>query len=207
MTEENRRPMLNPQPYTQPAPAYWPAPGPDGVTIRPARLAEVGAMLVLFEDEVRAGRMLPRNPDNARQHIDNWLVAVEGSPQGGPQGAGRVVGCVSLVRYNKELCELRSLAVHPDARGRGVGHALIRAALELARQRGVKRVLALTRAVPLFEKAGFRRDFVANFPEKVWRDCAPCPFKEACDEVALIVDLAAPGQEPPGSRNGNGRRE
>ncbi len=166
-------------------------PGNHALTIRPARLPEVGAMLALFADEVRAGKMLPRNPQSVREDIDNWLVAIEG---------GEVVGCVSLVPYNEELCELRSLAVHPGRRGRGLGSALIRAAVELARQRGMERVLALTRAVPLFEKAGFRRDFVANFPEKVWRDCAPCPFKEACDEVALIYYL-----EPPGRKNGNGR--
>ncbi len=198
MTEENRRPMLNTQAHTHITPARQPGPAPDGVAIRPARLSDVEAMLALFEDEVQAGRMLPRDPHNARRQIDRWLAAVEVE-------SGRVVGCVSLVPYNDELCELRSLAVHPAERGRGLGGALIGEALALARERGMKRVLALTRAVRLFEKAGFRRDFVANFPEKVWRDCAPCPFKEACDEVALIYALVEPGEGPPGGQNGNGR--
>lgn len=191
MKERNGNPMQHPDIDIRFDAVHPPLPGDHTLAIRPPRLLEVGAMLALFADEVRAGKMLPRDPQSVREHIDNWLVAVEGS---------EVVGCVSLVPYNKELCELRSLAVHPDRRGRGLGSALIRAAIELARQRGMGRVLALTRAVPLFEKAGFRRDFVANFPEKVWRDCAPCPFKEACDEVALIYYLG-----PPGRKSGNGR--
>ena len=142
---------------------------------------EVESMMDLFASEVAAGRMLPRNPDNARENLDDWLVAVEGE---------HVLGCVSLVAYNGTLSELRSLAVHPSARGRGLGLMLIRAAVDLARRRGVPRVLALTRAVGLFEKAGFRRTLVANFPEKVWRDCEPCPLKEMCDEVALVYNLS-----------------
>lgn len=155
---------------------------------RTPRPDEVDAMLALFSDEVAAGRMLPRNADRARENLDDWLVAVEG---------GRIVGCVSLVAYNGTLSELRSLAVHPSARGRGLGRQLIRAALDLARARGVPRVLALTRAVKLFEQCGFRRTLVANFPEKVWRDCEPCPLKEMCDEVALVYNLSrANGRQP-----------
>jgi N-acetylglutamate synthase-like GNAT family acetyltransferase len=67
---------------------------------------------------------------------------------------------------------------------------LVTAGLALAESRGICRALALTRAAPVFERIGFRRDFVANFPEKVWRDCTPCPFRHRCDEVALIYDLA-----------------
>ncbi|GAB4471393.1 MAG: N-acetyltransferase [Anaerolineae bacterium] len=149
-------------------------------TIRPAAPHEVEAILELFAGEVRAGKMLPRDPAEMRASIGNWLVAVD---------RGRIVGCVSLVFFNAELCEVRSLAVHPDARGGGLGSRLIRASLDLAKQRGARRALTLTRAVRLFELAGFRRDLVANYPEKVWRDCAPCPLKEMCDEVALIYDL------------------
>ena len=111
---------------------------------------------------------------------------------------GQIAGCVSLVRFNASLCEVRSLAVHPTFRGKGIASALVREALALAEQRGIERVLVLTRAAALFEKLGFRRDFVANFPEKVWRDCAPCPFRHACDEVALIYPIHE--KEPIGVR-------
>jgi amino-acid N-acetyltransferase len=153
--------------------------------IRHPHPEEVEAIRALFEDEVRAGKMLPRPAEMIRTHLDNWLIAEED---------GQIVGCVSLVYFNGSLCEVRSLAVHPHYRGQGIARKLVEAALEMAQRTGVPRVLALTRAAHLFERLGFRRDFVANFPEKVWHDCAPCPFRDACDEVALIVDLVPMGE-------------
>jgi N-acetylglutamate synthase-like GNAT family acetyltransferase len=148
--------------------------------IRHPSLDEVDPIIALFEDEVRAGKMLPRSPESIRDSLNNWLVSAID---------GQVIGCVSLVYFNPSLCEVRSLAVHPDHRGNGYAVQLVESALEMAREQGVKQVLTLTRAPRVFERIGFRRDFVANFPEKVWRDCTPCPFRLACDEVALIYIL------------------
>jgi N-acetylglutamate synthase-like GNAT family acetyltransferase len=152
--------------------------------IRHPHLDEVDAVIALFEDEVRAGRMLPRSAESIRINLKDWLVA---------DSDGLIVGCVSLVHFNERLCEVRSLAVDPAYRGNGVASQLIGAAVAMARSAGMRRVLTLTRAAGLFERAGFKRDFVANFPEKVWRDCAPCPFRQACDEVALLYDLRGDG--------------
>ena len=150
------------------------------VNLRHPAAHEVEPLLALFEADVRAGLMLPRSPESVRCCLESWLVAEVG---------GEVIGCVSLVRYNDALCEVRSLAVRPDFRGQGIASRLVRAALGLAREQGYRRVLTLTRAPRLFEKVGFRLDVVTNFPEKVWEDCAPCPFKDACDEVALVYHL------------------
>ncbi|MCC6905458.1 MAG: GNAT family N-acetyltransferase [Anaerolineae bacterium] len=148
--------------------------------IRTPRPDEAGTIPPLFEDEVRAGRMLPRDPVEVRTHIGDWLIATLDE---------ETVGCVSLVFYSDVLCELRSLAVAPTARSKGIGGHLIEAAVEMAYRRGMRRVLTLTRRVHLFERHGFRRDVVMNYPEKVWKDCAPCPFREMCDEVALIYHI------------------
>ncbi|NDJ75908.1 MAG: GNAT family N-acetyltransferase [Chloroflexi bacterium] len=137
---------------------------------------EAAAICALFADEVRAGRMLPRTQEEIAAHPDDWLVAEKN---------GQVVGCVSLVDYSRTLCEIRSLAVDPAYRGNGIASRLVSAGLDLACERGTSTVLVLTRAAHLFETLGFRYDSVTNFPEKVWRDCAPCPFRHACDEVAL----------------------
>lgn len=149
--------------------------------IRSPRSDEIDAVRNLFLDEVKAGRMLPRSVEDVHKYLDDWLIA-EGDD-------GQVVGCVSLVFFNATLCEVRSLAVHVDYRGNGLGGKLIAGALALAQARGMQRVLTLTRAVRVFETMGFRRDYVASYPEKVWRDCAPCPLRERCDEVALVYFL------------------
>jgi amino-acid N-acetyltransferase len=154
--------------------------------IRHPYLEEVEAVRGLFDDEVRAGRMLPRSAEEIGAHLGDWLVAEEN---------GQVIGCVSLVFFKAVLAEVRSLAVHPAYRGQGIASQLVRAALNLARERGTSQVLALTRATRLFEQLGFRRDAVAHFPEKVWQDCSPCPFRSACDETTLIFDLAACPEE------------
>ena len=148
--------------------------------LRPAQVDEIGAILEIFAAEVAAGRMLPRNPEEMRANIRDWIVA---------EAEGEVVGCVSLVFFNPALCELRSLAVAPSRQGNGLGSALVRAAVAHAKDRGASNVLTLTRAVPVFERLGFREDSVVRFPEKVWKDCLPCPLRERCDEVALVYPL------------------
>jgi amino-acid N-acetyltransferase len=148
--------------------------------IRQPQADEVEAILALFAQEVAAGLMLPRPADEVRQQLDRWLVAEQD---------GQVIGCVSLVYYNGTLAEVRSLAVRPDHRGNGIASQLVAEAVAMARARRLKRVLTLTRATRLFEQLGFERDAVSNFPIKVWQDCAPCPFQDRCDEIALVYEL------------------
>jgi N-acetylglutamate synthase-like GNAT family acetyltransferase len=148
--------------------------------LRSARTEDIENILRLFEDEVRAGRMLPRLPNEIRAHLHNWLVL---------EREGNLIGCVSLVFFNSQLCEIRSLAVAPGLRGKGFGPQLVRGALALAAESGARRVITLTRSVAFFERLGFRYSQLAHYPEKVWRDCRPCPLRHRCDETALIYRL------------------
>jgi len=64
--------------------------------------------------------------------------------------------------------EIRALAVRPDARGVGVGRALLAAVIGRAREAGVQHLLLLTQpemkaAHHLYEEAGFDR-----LPERDW---------------------------------------
>jgi len=148
--------------------------------IRAAQLADIPAILALFADEVKAGRMLPRKKENMQADIQDWRVASLND---------EVIGCVSLVFFNPTLCEVRSLAVAKPYRQNGLGKKMIAAALDLAQARGVPNVLTLTRSPWIFEHFGFHKDDIHNFPEKVHQDCRPCPFINCCDEVALLCKL------------------
>lgn len=152
--------------------------------IRHPRPDEAESLLAVFTDEVRAGRMLPRSPSDVLSRPEDWLAATAGD---------RVIGCASLVFFDDELCEVRSLAVDSQWRNRGIGGALLMTAVHLARQRGAGRVLTLTRSVGLFERWGFSLTRVDQFPPKVWRDCTPCPLRHRCDEVALVRTLRPAG--------------
>ncbi|SDQ58552.1 GNAT family N-acetyltransferase [Microbacterium sp. cf332] len=96
------------------------------------------------------------------QSGDVW-VAVDAA-------AGDLLGTVWVARPNRPLADIaqpgetdfRQLAVAPEARGRGVGEALTRHVIELARERGSHRVVMnsgpeMTAAHALYAKLGFTR--------------------------------------------------
>ena len=66
-----------------------------------------------------------------------------------------------------EDCWLEDLYVREEARGSGLGRALVEGALERARERGCKRIELdvnedNTPALALYEKCGFRRDWKSS---------------------------------------------
>ena len=88
---------------------------------------------------------------------------------------------------------MRSLAVRPDAHGKGLGQLLVEQVVADARALGLPRVIALTREVEFFERCGFTIEQREALPRKVWTDCIKCPRRHACDEVAVVLDLVPGG--------------
>jgi N-acetylglutamate synthase-like GNAT family acetyltransferase len=148
--------------------------------IRPARPADIAAILALVNEHARRGELLPRTAVSIRQTIADWTVGVQ---------AGVVVACASLLPYAPHLAEVRSLAVADLVKGQGWGTAILQAVAWQARQRQITTLFALTRAVTFFERAGYTVSDRAFFPEKVWRDCQQCPLQHQCDETAVVLHL------------------
>lgn len=69
--------------------------------------------------------------------------------------AGAVVGCGALHVMWADLAEVRTIAVEPAQRGRGIGHLLLDRLLADARELGVARVFVLTFEVGFFQRHGF----------------------------------------------------
>jgi amino-acid N-acetyltransferase len=65
------------------------------------------------------------------------------------------VGCGALHVIWEDLAEIRTVAVRADHQGRGLGHRLVGALLDSARELGVGRVFVLTFAVDFFARHGF----------------------------------------------------
>jgi amino-acid N-acetyltransferase len=147
------------------------------ITLRRAMLADAHAIADLVNLGEREGQLLPRSLEFIRASIDDWIVA---------EDCENIVGAGSLLEMSAELSEVRSLVVAPVYRQNGVGAKIVDALVNEARARGIPTVFALTRAVSFFEKLGFIVTEKENFPEKVWRDCAICPVRHACDEVAVV---------------------
>lgn len=68
---------------------------------------------------------------------------------------GEVVGCGALHVLWSDLGEIRTVAVHPRVLGRGVGHALVDALIEGARELGLQRLFVLTFERRFFGRHGF----------------------------------------------------
>ncbi len=157
------------------------------IRIRPAVESDVPTIAWLIAQNARKGGLLPRDENNIRAHLGNFLVAEWA--QDSSELAGCVVGCGSLMPMNATLVELRSLAVDDRVRGHGIGQKLVAALVEEARRRQFGTIFALTRAVQFFERCGFAVAPKEHFPEKVWNDCVQCPMLENCDEVAVMLSL------------------
>ena len=73
--------------------------------------------------------------------------------------------------------------------GQGIGGQLLAAAIEDARRMGVERLFTLTYEQGFFQRQGFEVIDRHTLPEKVWRECLACPKADACDEIAMMLDM------------------
>lgn len=155
--------------------------------IRSARIPDARTICSLINYYAEHDKMLFRSLADVYENLQMFVVA---------ERDGQVVGCCALEVIWSDLAEVKSLAVGPDERGKGVGTALVAAAIEQARRLGVPRVFALTLEPTFFERAGFAIVKKEELPMKVWSDCARCPKQDECDEIAVIRDL--PAETTPG---------
>lgn len=134
------------------------------------------------------GLLLPRAEEEIREHIGRFLVLAERErPRGLP--TEQLLGCVALEPYGSNLAEVRSLAVAPEIRGRGLGTRLLQVALAVARRRKIARVFAVTHAPEFFTRQGFATSTRWALPEKLARDCRTCPKAPTCELVAVIATV------------------
>ncbi len=141
-----------------------------GIVIEAAEAAELPAVLELLD-----GVRLPG--EDLENHLDGMLVA---------RRSGRVVGSATLELYG-ESALLRSVVVDPGLQGSGVGVGLTRAALDLARERGVVRVYLLTEtAGEFFPRFGFRSVARSEVAPEVRQSVE---FGSVCPDTALVMQL------------------
>jgi len=70
--------------------------------------------------------------------------------------AGKIVACCALQVYSKRMCEVRSLAVHPEHRRQGIARNLVNACVARAKHLKIVEVYTVTGVKQLFEAADFR---------------------------------------------------
>ena len=149
------------------------------VKVRPAGLNDVDAIFEMLELYVAEGIVLKRSREDINFFIGNFVVAEQ---------AGKVCGCAALRDFGNDLLELRSVVIHPQLQGKGVGRILVEELIaSLRKQRSEWRLFTLTTTPAFFKKLGFKEVEKELFPEKIWSDCSKCPKFHCCDEVALLM--------------------
>ena len=106
-------------------------------------LVEISDFIKPFVD---SGDLLPRTFDELEDLLETSFIA---------RLDGVIVGCAALEIYSKKLCEIRSLAVDPRARGLGIGKKLVSACVELALREGIFEIMAISVAEDFFKSCGF----------------------------------------------------
>ena len=140
------------------------------LTIRAARKADVEAVCQLLDT---VGLIT----DGVAEHIGTYVVAFEGD---------RLVACGGSEAYQYAAL-IRSIAVLPDYRGRGLGRRIVRELLDRLSSHGLREFYLLTiDADAYFRKRGFKpidRDEI--HPQLL----ESAELKGACPDTAICMRL------------------
>lgn len=148
--------------------------------IRRADVRDVPAMAEIINTCAEYGQMLHRSLQALYENVRDFHVVEQ---------EGEVVGVCGLKVVWANLAEVYSLAVKNHCRGQGLGGKLVRRCVEDARDLSIRRIMSLTYEQRFFERLGFMVVDRQQLPLKVWSECLRCPKNQACDEIAMILEL------------------
>lgn len=144
-------------------------------------VVNIADMQNLVLADVNNGNILERSSAEMATTIRSYTVVYHNNI---------LVGFVALHIHTTELAEIRSLVVHEDYRGQGIGSELILKATAEAKNLDIQKILVLTYQQKLFEKYDFLVIEKESIPEnKIWVDCVKCKHFPICDEIALIKEI------------------
>ena len=116
------------------------------LTVRRARVGDVRAIKDLVDRYVGVV-LLAKQLVTLYEDVQEFWVA---------ERDGAVVGCGALHVLWEDLAEIRTVAVHPDCIGQGVGRALVQQLIAQGRELGLRRIFVLTFEERFFSRHGFR---------------------------------------------------
>ncbi|MCZ1073559.1 MULTISPECIES: amino-acid N-acetyltransferase [Rhodococcus] len=117
----------------------------DRIVVRRARTGDIPEIKRLVD--IYAGKiLLEKNLVTLYESVQEFWVA---------ETAGTVVGCGALHVLWSDLGEIRTVAVDPRVKGRGVGHLVVSHLIDVARDLELERLFVLTFEVEFFGRHGF----------------------------------------------------
>jgi amino-acid N-acetyltransferase len=147
------------------------------LTVRKAAMRDIPALLRLINGYAAEGIMLPRTEFEIAENMRDFAIAFSGEA---------LVGCGALHFYSPVIGEIRSLAVSPSVKTRGIGRSIIRFLLMEAKEYSLGAVFAFTYVPGFFSRVGFAEVERGALPLKAWKDCLRCSKFMNCDEIAVL---------------------
>lgn len=146
------------------------------VNIRRARTTDVSAIRAIVDSYASDRILLAKDLVTLYEDVPDFRVATAG---------GDIVGCGAVHVMWEDIAEVRTLAVRPEHRGRGVGSALLAELVRTAADLGVRRVACLTFEVDFFTRHDFTAAEDAGVAPEVFAQMVRSP-----DEgIAEFLDL------------------
>lgn len=179
-------------------PAFWPGPIPvpdplneqtlaGPLTTRRGCAADAAGIHALIMANLVEGHLLPRTMANVTALADRFTVI---------ESRGVVLACGELAPLSGAVAEVRSLVVHPEARGLGLGRVVVDDLRRRARTARFKTLCAFTHGPHFFVRLGFSIVPHTWLPEKVASDCWNCSKFPGCTQYAMVTGVAEPNSQP-----------
>ena len=150
--------------------------------IRKANIQDIKAIHRLLQIYGKQEELLARPLSQLYDHLRDFSVYVDKKSQ-------QLTGCCALQICWEDLAEIRSLAVHPDHRGKNIGTKLTEKVLKEAKSFHIKKVFTLTYRPNFFKQFGFVTIERSELPLKIWGDCIICVKFPDCDEIAMMKEM------------------
>lgn len=150
------------------------------VRVRAARTGDVSAMVELMAPLVERRILLGKDLVELFGAVPEFMVAVDDQD--------RVIGYGAVHVMWERLGEVRTLGVSEEWLGRGVGHALLEALEQRARELGLGQLFCLTFEVDFFLRHGF--EAVGEDDQLVAADVYAELLRSHDEGVAEFLDLA-----------------
>jgi len=127
-------------------------------SIRPMERTDVSEVLHIMEPYISQGILLPRDTRYLEElYHDFYVYDID----------GRAYGCAALHSFPDSQGEIAAVAVDRRFSRMGIGRRLVMYLIEQARERGYRRIFALTtQTADWFEKLGFRQGTLEEISEK-----------------------------------------
>jgi amino-acid N-acetyltransferase len=145
-------------------------------TIRSARTSDIKSIRKIIDTYSLQRRLLSKETVMLYEDVQEFFVA---------ENNGEVIGCGALHVLWEDLGEVRTVAVNEEYRGQKIGHEIMNAIIERAKELGLKRLFCLTFETEFFGKHGFKEIQGAPVEPEVYQQL----LRSYDEGIAEFLDL------------------